>query len=118
MREQVGNRGLLSNVFAVIGQVVGEFAVQLDLSLLDQLQNNGRRKLLGDRSESQLRVGCVWNVPLHVRESNPALVNPLAVLRDEGRAVKLAILLRQREHLLNLRRVVLGECSLLLDKSS
>src|ERR1041385_2181380 len=103
MREQVVNRDLLANVFAVIGQVVGEFAVQLDLSLFNQLQNNGRRKLLGDRSESKLRVGGVWNVALHVRESKPALVNPLAVLRDEARAVKLAILLRQREQLLNLR---------------
>src|SRR5690349_6111817 len=109
MCQQVMNRDLLSDIFAVIGQVVGELAVQLDLSLFDKLKNHGRGELLGDRSESKLRVGSVWNIPLHVRESDRALVNDLSILRDENRAVELTILVRDVEHLLNLRGMVLGK---------
>src|ERR1043165_3580287 len=112
------NRDLVSHVLAVVGQVVGELAVQLDLSLFDELKNDGRGELLGDRSESKLRVGSVRNVPLHIRKSNPALVNHFSILCDKGGAVKLAVLVREREHLLDLRGMILGESRLGMQKSS
>lgn len=113
MRQQVMNRHLFSDVFAVVRQVVRQLAVQLDLSLFDKLQNDCRRKLFGYGAEAKFRVWRVRNVPLHVRHSKVAFINHLPILRDEHSAVKLPVLVREGEHLLNLRRVVLGERSLL-----
>src|SRR5215217_4835168 len=64
--EQVMNGHLISDVLAVLREVIGELAVELDLPLFGKLKNDGRGKLLGDRSESELRVGSVGNVPLHI----------------------------------------------------
>src|SRR6185369_10775272 len=104
MCEQVMNGHLFSDVFAVVRQVVRQFTIQLNFALLDELKNDRRRKLFGDGAETKFGIRRVWNVPLHIREAKPALINHLPILGDEGRAIKLPVLVSGGEHLLNLDR--------------
>jgi hypothetical protein len=110
VREQLMNRHLLSDVFAVIGQVIRDLRIELDLSLLDQLHRQRRRELLRDRAQAKLRVRRIRYIPFHVREPKPAFVNNLPILCHEGRAIELLVLVREGQHLLNFRSMVLGQC--------
>ena len=103
---------LLADVLPIIGQVVSDLPVEFDLALLDELQRQHRRELLGYGSEPKLRIRRVWDIPLHIRHPKRALINHLPILRHQRRAIKLAIFVRQRQHLLNLRLPILGCCML------
>jgi len=63
-------------------------AGEVDLSLLDELHDQRRRKLLADRAERELRIGGVRDAPLHVGEAISLLHHDLATISNEGRSVE------------------------------
>ena len=111
-------RAIVARIFSIVGQVIRDFRIELDLSLLDELHRQRRRELLRDRAEAKLRIGRIRNIPLHIRLPVRTFVNNLPILRDEGRAIELPVLVRERQHFLDLRRMVLGDGDVWGDKKN
>src|SRR6185369_9809023 len=53
VREQLMNRDLLPDVCSIVWQVIRDFRIELDFSLLDELHRQRRRELLRDRAEAK-----------------------------------------------------------------
>ena len=104
--QQMVNGYLVSGVFAVIGQISGDRRIELDLSLLNELQNQRSRELFGDGANSKFCFGAVRNFPFHVGHSEPLPKNGLACFGNQDAAVELSKLEVLIEQATNLRRVI------------
>src|SRR5262249_44112350 len=105
--EQVVDRYFLAGVFAVVGQVIRELAVELDLPFLDELHYQHRRELLRYRPEPEFRVRGVGDVPFHIRHPIALLENHAAFFGDQDRPIELALLMVFRHQRANLCSLVL-----------
>ena len=76
----------------ILRQVVSYGAVQPELAFLCQLQDQHRGELLGDRTDAELGVGGVGDAPLGVGQAVGLAVDHPAVIGDEDRALKAALL--------------------------
>ena len=92
-------------------KILAGLVVHRQLALLLQLQNRRGGKLLGDRSQPELRGGRVGDVPFHVRHAVPFFDQHLATLGDQHRTDKAPVLLVGFSHVVELGRegCVLGE---------
>ena len=64
MIEKLMNGDFFARIFSIIGQIIGNFAVELDFAFFDQLQNKRGGKLLGDGSDAEFRVRLVRNLSI------------------------------------------------------
>ena len=67
-----------AGVLSIVRQVIGEMAVQADLALVDELQREQSRELLGDGPEFELGAGVVRNAPFEVGESKALFIDDVA----------------------------------------
>ena len=65
-----------SNVFAIVGKIIRELAVERQLAALDQLHDQGGRELLAHGAKTKLRLRRIGNRPLQVS-------HPVALAQDD-----------------------------------
>ncbi len=76
--------------FAVVGNVIGEITVEIDLSFTHELKDEQRRELLGHRTELEFRLEIVWNLPFEICVPEGMLINDFAIASHENRAAEIA----------------------------
>src|SRR5205814_7958082 len=91
MIKELMDRDFVSRIFSIIGQIIRELSVELDLSFLDKLQDERRGKLLGDGTDAKFCVRLIRDHPFHIRHPKAFLVNYLALFSNQNRAVKLPV---------------------------
>jgi hypothetical protein len=50
----------------IVGEILRQVNIEVDLAFVPQLEDRGRRELLGDRSDLEHRIGGHGDVPLHI----------------------------------------------------
>ncbi len=101
---------LVTRVLSIVGQVIGDLAIELDLAIFGQQQNKRSSKLLGHGSDAKSRVGPVRDRPFHIRHPKTFLVDDLALFSDQHRPVELPVVMILLEQLVDLLRRLLREC--------
>ena len=74
-----GNFG--TRVFAVIGQIIAQFAVEFDLAFLDKLHDQDGGKLFCDRTDTEFRLRGNRHVVCHIRQSETLVEQNLIAAR-------------------------------------
>src|SRR4026207_1923538 len=92
---------LLADILAIVWKVIRQFAIELDLSLGDKLQNQSGSELLGDRTEAKTGFRSIGNVPLHICQTETLFVYDFAVFSHEHRAIEEAVLIRHRHYFID-----------------
>ena len=109
MAQQIMNSDLSASVFPIRIQIIRHLAIQFELALFSQLQDQRGRELFGYRAQPELCIRLIWNVPLHVGKAISLFKNDVAVLGHQCRAVELSILVINRHEFIDLARFVLRQ---------
>ena len=106
--QEVVDHDLRTLLCRIAGQIGGDRGVEFDFAFLDQLQNDRRGEVLRHRADPVFRVRRIRHFPLDVRPAESVLVNHLAGLGDEHRAVELPGVVKRPHDLVDLRGVGTG----------
>jgi hypothetical protein len=88
--EELGDGDARAGVLAVVGEIVGDVAIEFDAALGYLLENEHGGELLGDRAETEFDVRGVGDVPLAIGEAVAALEDNFVVFGYEDGASELA----------------------------
>ena len=92
MTEQLAYRDFRAGVPAIVREIVGEVALELDGAFRHLLHDQHGSKLLGDRAEPKLYVRSIENIPFAIGETVALLENDLIVIGDQDRTRERAAL--------------------------
>jgi len=88
--EELGDGDAGAGVLAVVGEIVGDVAVEFDGAFGNLLNDEHGSELLGDRTETEFDVGSVGDVPLTISETVAAFEDDFVVFGDENCAREFA----------------------------
>ena len=88
--EELGDGDAGAGVLAVVGEIVGDAAIEFDAALGYLLENEHGGELLGDGADAEFDVGGVGDVPFAIGEAVAAFEDNFVVFGYEDGASELA----------------------------